>query len=91
MKVEITDVYYIKGADDDERVKVAYLINLAGVRIVGQVFMDPYPLETRQDRIVPLVEKDLSTKKEIITAVQGAYKSFVGQEIDIKTLLDDIE
>ena len=91
MKVEITDVYYIKGADDDERVKVAYLINLDGVRIVGQVFMDPYPLETMQDRIVPLVEKDLSTKKEIITAVQGAYKSFVGQEIDIKTLLDDIE
>ena len=91
MKVEITDVYYIKGADDDEKVKVAYLINLSGVRIVGQVFMDPYPLETMQERIVPLVEKDLSTKKEIITAVQGAYKSFVGQEIDIKTLLDDIE
>ncbi len=88
MKVEITDVYYIKGADDLERVKVSYLINLNGVRIVGQLFISPYPLETLQARIEPAVTEDLSTKADVITAVTNAAKAYVGQEVNITTLLD---
>lgn len=89
MKVEITDLYYIKGADDLERVKVSYLIVLNGVRIVGQVFMDPYPLETLEARVEPLVNDDLSTKTEVIQAVRDANAKYVGQEIDVSTLLDE--
>ena len=89
MKVEITDVYYIKGADDLERVKVSYLIDLAGVRIVGQLFIDPYPLDTLEARIVPAVEEDLSTKTDVIKAVQAAAATYVGQMVDIKALLEE--
>lgn len=88
MKVGITDIYYIKGADDEERVKVAYLININGTRIVGQVFMDPFPADTLQERVPAVVEEDLSTKKEIIDAVVAAHEAYVGQEIDVTTLLD---
>lgn len=89
MKVEITDIYYIKGADDLERVKVSYLINLAGVRIVGQLFIDPYPIETLEARVIPAVEDDLSTKTEVIQAVQAAAARYVGQEVDVTTLLEE--
>ena len=89
MKVEITDIYYIKGADGLERVKVSYLINLAGVRIVGQLFIDPYPLDTLEDRVVPAVKADLSTKTEVIQAVQDAAAKYVGQEVDIEGLLTE--
>ncbi|GAG08316.1 unnamed protein product [marine sediment metagenome] len=88
MKVEITDVYYIKGADDLERVKVSYLIMLGEVRIVGQLFVDPYPTDTMEARIVPAIKEDLSTKTEVIEAVQAAAAAFVGQDVDVETLLD---
>jgi len=89
LEVEITDIYYIKGADDLERVKVSYLINLSGVRIKGQVFMDPYPLETLQSRITPAVEEDLSKRTEVIEAVREANKAYVGQKVDIDLLLEE--
>ncbi len=88
MKVEITDIYYIKGADGLERVKVSYLIKLNGVRIVGQLFIDPYPIATIKDRVVPAVEEDLSTKVDVIKAVQDAAALYVGQEVDVTTLLE---
>lgn len=88
MKVEITDLYYIKGADDLERVKVSYLILFNGVRIVGQVFMNPYPIETLEARVEPVVNDDLSTKADVIQAVRAAAAKYVDQEIDVSTLFE---
>ena len=87
MKVKITDIYYIKGADETERVKVAYVVYFGTVRIVGQFFISPYPIETLDDRVVPAVEEDLSTKKDVVQAVRDAAAAYVGQEIDVKDLL----
>jgi len=90
LKVEITDIYYIKGADDEQKVKVAYIIRIDGTRIVGQLFISPYPIETLEERVIPAVEADLSTKTEVINAVVKAHETYVGQEIDVSILLDDV-
>ena len=69
--------------------KVSYVIDPDGVRIIGQLFISPYPIETLDARVIPAVEEDLSTKTEVIQTVRAAAAKYVNTSIDVKSLLEE--
>lgn len=84
MKVEITDLYYVIGAEGDEAVKIEYSLIAGGLRIVGRMIVAAKPLEEwNAAKVEAVVEEDLRKRADTIRAIKSVAQNYKGQEIDI--------